>query len=443
MDIGTTEDGRRPPSPPAARPLPLQPVRRARWAILLLPGLRLKRWLAMMGGGLLILVLGAGYLVRFLYAEGFKLPGVFRYVLLANLPQPARALIFATVGITALVYGLYRFQKAIINPLMRDRDNNVLDVLYDYQVLSRGPRIVAIGGGTGLSTLLRGIKDYTSNLSAVVTVADDGGSSGRLREEYRILPPGDIRQCIVALADAEPLVKELFNHRFRDGSLSGHSFGNLFITAMNEVTGNFEMAVRESARVLAVRGDILPSTLQDVTLLAEIEGRTVEGESRIPESNAPITRVFIRPDDAPLNEEARTRILEADLILIGPGSLYTSILPNLLIKEMAATIKASRALKVFVCNVAGQHGETEGFTVADYLEVIRSHVGCDLFDYVVVNSNFTHTPTGGQSLVRFDPESVRSNPARFLLADVVNHQVPSHHDPQKLARLILRRVWQS
>src|SRR5581483_11043117 len=240
------------------------------------------------------------------------------------------------------------------------------------------------------------------NLAAIVTVADDGGSSGRLREEYRILPPGDFRQCLVALADAEPLMKELFNHRFTEGSLGGHSFGNLFIMAMADITGNFEHALRESGRVLAVRGAIIPSTLHDVTLVASVNGSMVEGESKIPEQNAPISHVFLKPDNAELNPEAAMAIMNAEVIVIGPGSLYTSILPNLMVPGMVDAIKASPALKVFVCNVASQHGETDNFNVSDYMRVLLDHVSDSFFDFVIVNSNLNHMPTGGQSQVIFD-----------------------------------------
>jgi uncharacterized cofD-like protein len=290
--------------------------------------------------------------------------------------------------------------------------------------------------------LLRGLKEYTANLAAIVTVADDGGSSGRLREEYRILPPGDIRQCLIALADAEPLVKQLFEHRFREGSLRGHSFGNLFIMAMADITGNFELAVRESGRVLAVRGAIVPSTLQDVTLCATVNGSTVVGESMIPKHNSPISRVFLKPDQPAMNPEAELAIMNAELIVVGPGSLYTSILPNLLVDGMIDAIKASPALKVFICNLASQHGETDDFKVSDYLRVVEEHVGGNLFDYVLVNSNTSHTPTGGQSKVIFDArEATHNRDVRFLLVDVVNARVPSHHDAGKLAKSIIKKVW--
>src|SRR5207249_4979702 len=223
-----------------------------------------------------------------------------------------------------------------------------------------------------------------SNLSAIVTVADDGGSSGRLRDEYRILPPGDFRQCLIALADAEPLMKQLFDHRFSEGSLNGHAFGNLFIMAMADVTGNFEQALRESGKVLAVKGTIVPSTLQDVTLVASINGGTVEGESKIPKQNSPISHVFLKPDGVQVNPEAAQAIINAELIIVGPGSLYTSILPNLLVEGMVEAIKASAALKLYICNLAAQPGETDGYGVQDYLRVIREHVGANLFDFVLV-----------------------------------------------------------
>jgi uncharacterized cofD-like protein len=215
--------------------------------------------------------------------------------------------------------------------------------------------------------------------------------------------------------------------------------------AMAEVTGNFEHALRESGRVLAVRGAIIPSTLQDVTLVASVNGHMVEGESKIPKQNAPISRVFLKPDGAELNPEAVLAIMNAELIVVGPGSLYTSILPNLMVPGMVQTIKESPALKVFVCNVASQHGETDDYNVSDYLHVLHDHVGENLFDFVLVNSNLNRLPTGGQTQVMFDyQEATRVSPrTRFIAGDLVNIRIPSHHDPDKLARLIMKRVWEA
>jgi uncharacterized cofD-like protein len=410
-----------------------------RW---LAPGLEVKRWLVLFAFSVLLLDLGAAYVLKEFYGVA-RLPGQFYWITLQFWPHWLRAVIFGSIGLGLLVFSFVKLQGSVLGPFLPGSYISAVDQLYTMRTRSRGPRIVAIGGGTGLSTLLRGLKEYTANLAVIVTVADDGGSSGRLRKEYRILPPGDFRQCLIALADAEPLVKELFNHRFSEGSLDGHSFGNLFIMAMSEVTGNFEHALRESGRVLAVRGEIVPSTLQDVTLVASINGSTVVGESMIPKRKSPISKVFLKPDGTVANPEATLAIMNAELIVIGPGSLYTSILPNLLVDGMVDAIRLSPALKVMVINVASQEGETENFAVSDYLDVIEQHVGTNLFDFVIVNSNLSLSPTGGQTKVIFDPQAATGRHCRFILADVVDPEIPSHHDPTKLSRVIMKKVWEA
>lgn len=414
------------------------------WLRWLTPGLQIKRWLFLLMASELVLVLGMAYALKEIYQTA-RLPGVFFYLTLQPLPYVVRALIFLVVGVGLLVLSYVKLTQSVLGPFLPGNStSSLVEVIHTFRLRGRGPRVVAIGGGTGLSSLLRGLKTYTSNLSAIVTVADDGGSSGRLRDEYRILPPGDFRQCLIALADAEPLMKQLFDHRFKEGSLDGHAFGNLFIMAMADVTGNFEQAVRESGKVLAVKGTILPSTLQDVTLVASINGRSVEGESQIPKENQPISHVFLKPDGVQVNPEAAQAILNAELIIVGPGSLYTSILPNLLVEGMVEAIKASPALKLYICNLAAQRGETEGYGVDDYLRVIREHVGANLFDFVLVNSNTSHPPTGGQAQVIFRPADAARHPeVRFIPSDVVNVRIPSHHDSDKLARTIMRKVWQA
>src|ERR1700737_304491 len=421
-----------------------RPQSTTRWLRWVTPGLEIKRWLLLLMLAELVVVLGFAYILKAFY-ETATLPPQFYYITLQFLPHGARAIIFGTLGVALLIYSYVKLTQSVLGPFLPGNSTeSIVEVIHAFRLRGRGPRIVAIGGGTGLSSLLRGLKVYTSNLSVIVTVADDGGSSGRLRDEYRILPPGDFRQCLIALADAEPLMKQLFDHRFKEGSLNGHSFGNLFIMAMADVTGNFEKALRESGKVLAVKGTIVPSTLQDVTLVASINGRSVEGESKIPKQNAPISQVFLKPDGAQVNPEAAQAILNAELIVIGPGSLYTSILPKLLVEGMVEAIKASPALKLLVCNLASQHGETDGYGVGDYLRVIREHVGSNLFDFVLVNSNHSHAPTGGQTQVIFKAEDSAKHPeVRFVAADVVNARVPSHHDPDKLARAIMRKIWQA
>lgn len=415
-----------------------------RWLRWLTPGLQIKRWLLLLMASELVLVLGVAYALKEIY-KTTTLPESFYYITLQFLPYWARAILFGIFGVGLLLLSYVKLTQSVLGPFLPGNStSSLVEIIHTFRLRGRGPRIVAIGGGTGLSTLLRGLKTYTSNLSAIVTVADDGGSSGRLRDEYRILPPGDFRQCLIALADAEPLMKQLFDHRFKEGSLDGHAFGNLFIMAMADVTGNFEQALRESGKVLAVKGTIVPSTLQDVTLVASINGSNVEGESKIPKANSPISHVFLKPDGVQVNPEAAQAILNAELIIVGPGSLYTSILPNLLVEGMVEAIKASPALKVYICNLAAQPGETEGYAVADYLRVIREHVGANLFDFVMVNSNNSYAPTGGQMPVIFKPQDTsRHAEVRFIAADVVNVKIPSHHDSDKLARTIMRRVWQA
>jgi uncharacterized cofD-like protein len=410
--------------PPLPRPSPTL----VRWFT---PGLNIKRWLLL------------------LFAS-FPFPSVAGPLTLQVLPRSVRALLFAVIGIGVLVLAFYKLGQSLLGPFVLARNNGdrgLIEQLYAHRLLTKGPRLVTIGGGTGMSAMLRGIKRYTGNISAIVTVADDGGSSGRLRGEYRVLPPGDFRQCLTALAETEPLMTSLFNHRFSgEGELGGHSFGNLFIMAMVEITGNFEHALRESGRVLAVRGQIIPSTLQDVTLCAHVEGALVVGESRIPEGGGFIEHVFLDPPNPPVNPEAEQAILDAELIIVGPGSLYTSILPNLLVDGMVEALRATPAVKVYVCNVATQPGETSGFTVSQHLDAIEAHVGGNLFDYVVVNSNYQlpmppSAVEAGISRVVFDRDRAAQRPVHYILADVVSPRVSTHHDPDKLARVIMKRVW--
>src|SRR5437588_2496708 len=268
------------------------------------PSRLVKRWLVLLMVGMILISLGIGYALRNFYSSGVRFPGITYYLTLQFLPRPIRAVLFGAVGVGIIGLSLYKLTQSVLGPFLPGRDRALSEIIYNFRFLQKGPRVVALGGGTGLSTLLRGLKKYTGNLTAIVTVADDGGSSGRLRKEYRILPPGDFRQCITALADVEPLMTTLFQHRFKEGSLNGHSFGNLFIMAMAEITGDFEHAIRESGRVLAVRGQIVPSTLRDVTLCAAAGTEVRVGESRVRIGNGRIDRVFVEPGDATDNPDA-------------------------------------------------------------------------------------------------------------------------------------------
>ena len=310
-----------------------------------------------------------------------------------------------------------------------------------------GPRIVALGGGHGLSTLLRGLKVRTDDLTAIVTVADDGGSSGVLREELGLLPPGDLRDCIVALAEAEPLMTQLLQYRFGRGTgLEGHAFGNLFIAALAEITGDFESAIAKASHVLAVRGRILPSTLENVRLCAEVRERgnpnadpfVVYGQSRIAKARGTIERVYLVPSNAKGYPEAIRAILHAEMIVLGPGSLYTSVLPNLLVADIRNALRASSALKVYVCNVATQPGETDDYTAEDHVRALCAHLGAGFCDCILVNSNtnFQLPPHSGSTMVR--PYCAEANGYRVVLEDLVDREIPWRHDAHKLAEALLR-----
>ena len=306
-----------------------------------------------------------------------------------------------------------------------------------------------IGGGHGLSVLLRGIKELTSNVTAVVTVADDGGSSGRLREELGIIPPGDLRNCLVALADTEPLMEKLFQHRFEGHSnLAGHSFGNLFLAAMAEVTGDMETALRESSKVLAVKGRVLPASKESVRLDAILEdGTVVEGESHIPEVPGRIRSVRLYPQDVAPVPAALEAIHTADAIVLGPGSLYTSIMPNLLVNGVAEALRKSRALKIYICNVMTQPGETDGYTASMHAEAIIKHAGRGAIDFMLVNNAPISEElrekyaAEGIAPVLVDEAQINALGIGFVAADIINQTDAVRHDPDKLSRNVMRMIY--
>lgn len=412
---------------------------------LLYPGMRIKRWVGLFLLGLIILGLGVAYALLDLYRTA-SVPEWVEGVTLQFLPRPARAILFLAIGAGVCWVasrGLYRSLAEVIVPAARG-GGSLLDLVYEARLRRSGPRVVCIGGGTGMPTVLRGLKEYTDNITAVVTVGDDGGSSGRLRREHGILPPGDFRNNIVALAEVEPLMERLFQYRFSGGStLDGHSFGNLFVLAMTGVTGNFEQALRETSRVLAVKGTILPSTLEDVAIGAHYtDGSEVLGESGIPEAGKPIQRVFLRPEHPAAQPEAVRAILEADLVVLGPGSLFTSVIPNLLVDGIAKAVGQTEALRVYVCNVATQPGETDDFDVARHLEALLQYLPSDRpsLDYVLANGRAMPASVAGPGvkLVAPPPESAHSSGARVTLADLVREDQPLRHDSDKLARALVK-----
>ena len=351
----------------------------------LLPGLQVKRWFALIFVGAVLITVGILIL--------FDLKPIYntmQFIQQIATQISTEWLAFGIVMIGAAIFfkGWQKTNLSILD-IEDDRNNDVLlENLYKRRKLNRGPRIVAVGGGTGLSMLLSGAKNITNNLTAIVSVGDDGGSSGRLREEMGILPPGDIRHCITALADDEDLVNKLFKYRFTNGEgLEGHSFGNLFLTALYDITGDMVSAVRASSRVLSIRGRVLPSTLDDMKLVAEMEdGRIIHGESTIPEAHGKIKRLFTEPANCKALPDVIQAIRDAELIILGPGSLYTSVIPNLLVKEISEEIIKSKAKKIYVCNIMTQPGETDNYTVSDHLKALIQHAGSNkIVDAVLVN----------------------------------------------------------
>lgn len=408
----------------------------------------MKRWLAVVFLGELLLALAGALAIRLAFRDvptDSTAGQVFDLISLQFLVQPARPLVVLAVGLAIFLYGSWRLVRALIEPFPV-RNEPLVELIYQKRSLARGPRIAAIGGGTGLSTLLRGLKESSSNITAVVTVADDGGSSGMLRTELGLPPVGDLRNCIAALADAEPAMARLLQYRFpQDPSdpstngVSGHAFGNLLIAALSAIEGDFEEGVRQSNRVLAVRGKVVPVAGEALTLHAEMaDGRTLEGQSLIGGSRG-IRRVWISPREAAASAEAIDSIASAELIVLGPGSLYTSLLPSLLVPGIKIALRGATGLRVYVANVAAQVGETEGYGLGEHLAALHAHGAGDLVDVVVANDNRqARVPPGYLSApVSIDLPSHQTRP-RLVLADVVDDQNAHHHDPRKLAAILLR-----
>ncbi|HEY0581914.1 MAG TPA: gluconeogenesis factor YvcK family protein [Chloroflexota bacterium] len=408
---------------------------------LLRPGLHVKRWFLVLLLGMVVVSLGIGYTLTELY-RSVELPGWAALLTLQFLPLLLRAALFLVVGVALCVVALLGMYRSLGDALPATSHQSLIERIYDYRVRQGGPRIVCVGGGTGMPTVLRGLKHHSANITAVVTVGDDGGSSGRLRREHGILPPGDFRNNIVALAEVEPLMARLFQYRFGEGSpLGGHSFGNLFVLAMTQVTGSFEHALRETSRVLAVQGTILPSTLQDVQICADFtDGSEVCGESQIPEAGKPIARIRLKPEHPGAQPEAVRAILEADLIVLGPGSLYTSVVPNLLVEGIAKALIQSDGLKVYVCNVATQPGETDGYDLAAHVAALVRHMPGQVnpLDVVIatVHPEGTVTPQADVALLTTRPDK-NSHP-RIVVDDVVRDDHALRHDPEKLAAVLMR-----
>ncbi len=411
-----------------------------RW---LTPGLGVKRWLLLVLAGVTILSVGIAQIIVEVYRTE-QLPDYLYFLLLRPLPVWLRIVIAGGTGMTLLVVGLYKLNHSLLAPYRANQAKPVIDTIYSYNQRKKGPKVVVIGGGTGLPIVLRGLKRLTSNLTAIVTVADDGGSSGRLRQDLGILPPGDLRNNIAALADDEDLMTQLFQYRFSTGDLGGHSFGNLFLTALSDITGSMEHALLETERVLAVQGSVLPATLDDITLMGEVQRpgapglQAITGESEITRAGGHIERVSLSPSNARPYPRSLQALLGAQVVAIGPGSLYTSILPTLLVSGITDAIRASKAICIYICNVATQPGETDGYDVADHVQAIERHVGPQLFQIVIANNHFPTENAGPQTRYVMPAAEGHDITKQYQLiyADLTDYQYPWRHDSVKLARVL-------
>lgn len=420
-------------------------VRLYKW---LYPGMRVKRWLLLALLGLFLIVCGLIVLDRQVFLTVQQLLDT----LVGGLAGYARlvlALILVLAGLWLGAWGLQMSFGSVIGTLMPGSTDRVVDVLQTKKNLRKGPKIVVIGGGTGLSVLLKGLKQYTSNITAIVAVTDDGGSSGRLRGELGIIPPGDIRNCLVALADRESLMEEVLQYRFKSGELAGHSLGNLFLAGLNDVTGGFDGAVQALSKVLAIRGQVLPATLQDAAVGAELaDGTKVLGECCVSDSKQPIKRVFLDPEECFPVPEASKAINEADAIILGPGSLYTSVIPNLLVRGMADNIVRSKARKIYICNVMTQPGETQAYTARDHVQAILDHAG-PVVDTVVVNDEpipnrlLRKYRQQGSIPVKNDIKELEKLGLEVFADKLVYQTDVVRHQPEKLAKAIMHIIIKS
>ncbi|MGD1866585.1 MAG: uridine diphosphate-N-acetylglucosamine-binding protein YvcK [Phormidesmis sp.] len=431
---------------PTRKKLYDQPRRIMKW---LRPGLFVKRWLFLSTVG--IVAIGLGIMVWLKLTPVFytvRFVGNLLNLITQLIPNYISGPLAVGGGLLLLIWGQTRTLGAIVEVLLpANGEDNLWDAIATHRRLNRGPRIVVIGGGTGLSTLLRGLKHYSANITAIVTVADDGGSSGRLRREMGGIPPGDIRNCLTALADEEKLLTELFQYRFEAGTgLSGHSFGNLFLSAMNEITGDWEKAIAASSQVLAIRGRVLPSTLSDVSLWANLsDGRHIKGESNITKARGSIDEIGCEPAEPPALPQALEAINGADYIIVGPGSLYTSIIPNLLVPEIVEAIAARRVPRIYICNIMSEPGEAQGYTVSKHIESIDRACGRYLFDAVLVQKRLPSEEAIDRYLKEgstpgiLDRKAVIESGRRIVIANVMSESNTTvRHDPKKLAKVLVR-----
>lgn len=423
------------------------------WISWLCPGINLKRWLLLFAAGVLLCALGLALFFNYqLLGKAEEL--LFQLTYLAtgtysNHLVMAMGAFFVALGCVLMVFGTRRLISSVVSVVLPDKSGSLMETIFMQRKLTKGPAITVVGGGTGLSTLLRGMKYITSNCTAVVTSADDGGSSGRLRQELGIIPPGDLRNCLTALADREPLMERVMQYRFQgDSPLAGHCFGNLFIAAMAEAEGGMEAGLNATSQILKVRGRVIPSTLADIRLRALMtDGTQVTGESLIPKAHKRIAKMQMLPADAPAAQGAVEAIANADVLIFGPGSLYTSVIPNLLVDGIREAILRSSAVKIYICNVMTQPGETDGYGAYEHVQALIRHVGAQFLDYVIVNDQditleqLRQYDAQGSMPIRPDVDRIRALGISVVPAKLISKHDLVRHDPRKLARILIALIY--
>lgn len=423
------------------------------WLKWLYPGINIKRWILLLFLSMAFVMLGL-FLILSKYLQNIfedllSFTKIFATGTLQNTIFPMTGIFLILVGFYLSVLAIRGFSKSITDIFLADTDQKIIDVIFSKRRLVKGAAVTVIGGGTGLSSLLRGIKQITGNCTAVVATTDDGGSSGRLREEFGIIPPGDLRSCITSLADTEPLMAKLMHYRFEEGSsLGGHSFGNLFIAAMANVVGDMEKGLNATNKVLKVRGSVMAATLDSVRLTAKMtDGSLVKGESNITAAGKKIDKLMLEPENPVATKSAVDAILEADMLIFGPGSLYTSVITNLLIPEIKKAVLQSKAVKVYICNVMTQPGETDDYTAYDHVRAIYEHVGEAFFDFVLVNkqevkqSLLDKYAQKGAYPVKSDAQLLVAAGANVIEANIISEVDLVRHDPIKLAQTLIALMY--
>ena len=417
----------------------------------LYPDLMVKRWFMLAVFGIFLFATGfsvmnhgvaIGYLELQFREIIYQITGSTRHITVPT------GVVISLIGVFLIIIGFKRMLYSIISSVLPENEGKIVDVIYARHYLRRGPKIVVVGGGTGLSALLRGLKQYTCNLTAIVTVSDDGGSSGKLRDEMGIQPPGDVRNCLVALADTEDIMDSLFSYRFDNGTLKGHSLGNLLLAGLTDTFGDFQQGIEQVSKVFALRGKVFPSALQQVVLMADLEdGTRVRGETAVRDTEGKISRVYLEPSDCTPLPDALHAIEEADLIVLGPGSLYTSVLPNLLVNGLREKIQEVSAPCVYVCNVMTEKGETDGYRVSDHLSAIQDHCGTSLVDAVLASKGEITAPLlkcyGQEDAVPViaDPKVVQHLGAKYFEANLVQEANVVRHDSDRLAKELIRLLF--